>query len=323
MNDNSKCTIYQCVQTEPFAFVSYSSEDAEYVHKVVAQLQYDGYNIWIDEPNLDKSKESWEQDALKAIKDIRCNVVLFFVSKNSLTSLACLSEVEYTSSPDAQITHLNQSVPLILVEVDPIDNLVTFRKNLHQTVLASPRFSKQKQEACITTLGKFGMLFPDNNRVRIRSAAHPGRNFDILVVDIAKQIESHEVKVNEKVAATLMLDNICVGRMLEARNIASTLIARFPASTKIAAKASNYYQLIQPHRALAWYLANALLNDKQSAYISASKCCFLLGEIDKGMKCLEISAHDDAKKFLITLQALTPELRTDSINHMRNIYYGS
>ena len=69
---------------------------AKIVWADVVELQHRGYNLWIDEANLDMTKDSWEEDALKAIESSNCVLLAFYVSRNSLTSEACLNEIETT-----------------------------------------------------------------------------------------------------------------------------------------------------------------------------------------------------------------------------------
>ena len=85
-----------CDMEAPFVFISYSSSNKEIVWADAVELQKRGYNLWIDEANLDKSKSSWKDDALKAIEDYNCALLLFYVSRNSLTSESCLNELDKT-----------------------------------------------------------------------------------------------------------------------------------------------------------------------------------------------------------------------------------
>ena len=81
-----------------YIFVSYSGKDSEYVWMDVLELQRRGYNVWLDEKNIDKTKGSWKDDALKAIEDVNCQLLLFYVSQHSLCSEACYNEVMHTNA---------------------------------------------------------------------------------------------------------------------------------------------------------------------------------------------------------------------------------
>ena len=56
--------IRPCDMDRPYVFISYSSPDKELVWQDVLTFQNMGYNVWLDERNLDKTKASWKDDAL-------------------------------------------------------------------------------------------------------------------------------------------------------------------------------------------------------------------------------------------------------------------
>ena len=85
-----------CDVESPYVFVSYSSKDKEMEEAEGEELQHPGYNLWIDEANLDIKKKKKKEDALKAIESSNCVLLAFYVSRNSLTSEACLNEIETT-----------------------------------------------------------------------------------------------------------------------------------------------------------------------------------------------------------------------------------
>ena len=62
--------ITPCNTEKPYIFISYSDRDRELVWQDVLTLQEYGYNIWLDQKNLDITKNSWKDDALNAISDI-------------------------------------------------------------------------------------------------------------------------------------------------------------------------------------------------------------------------------------------------------------
>ena len=55
--------IRPCNTENPYIFISYSSEDKDLVWRDVLEFQRRGYNIWIDEKNLDKTQDSWRYNA--------------------------------------------------------------------------------------------------------------------------------------------------------------------------------------------------------------------------------------------------------------------
>lgn len=83
-----------CDVTRPYIFVSYSSADEETVCRDVLTLQRHGYNLWIDIKNLDKRQPSWHDSALDAATAYNSSLVLFYVSRHSLTSMPCFEELD-------------------------------------------------------------------------------------------------------------------------------------------------------------------------------------------------------------------------------------
>ena len=76
--------IRPCNTENPYIFISYSSEDKDLVWRDVLEFQRRGYNIWIDEKNLDKTQDSWRYNALPAIKT---------TSSQSISSIAGFVEI--------------------------------------------------------------------------------------------------------------------------------------------------------------------------------------------------------------------------------------
>ena len=75
--------IQPCDMDQPYIFISYSAKDQERVWQDVLRFQQMGYNVWLDEKNLDKTQASWRSDALSAIRDMNCSLLVFYVSRNS------------------------------------------------------------------------------------------------------------------------------------------------------------------------------------------------------------------------------------------------
>ncbi len=117
-----KKDIRKCDINRPYLFVSYSSADAEYVFEDVIELQNRGANVWIDNRWIDKTRSSWKDSALAAIRDIDCRLVIFYVSKNSLMSAACLDELRETWKEETKELHGMQAVGFICVDVRAENN---------------------------------------------------------------------------------------------------------------------------------------------------------------------------------------------------------
>ena len=112
-----KKDIRKCDTNRPYLFVSYSSVDAEYVFEDVIEFQKRGANVWIDNRWVDKTLSSWKDSALNAIRDIDCRMVIFYVSRDSLMSAACLDELRETWREETKELHGMQPVRFICVDV--------------------------------------------------------------------------------------------------------------------------------------------------------------------------------------------------------------
>ena len=178
-----------CNMDYPFAFISYSSVDKELVWSDVIELQSRGYNIWIDEANLDKSKDSWKEDALKAIEDYECSLLVFYVSEQSLTSEACLNELNQTIAETTKEIHFNK-VDFIVVEVEKIKDMTKFMSEISQKIRFSDLSSKEKSRKT-QILSKFQRYwFRGNEKVRIHSKKEPDRISDYysdIEVELSKR----------------------------------------------------------------------------------------------------------------------------------------
>ncbi len=169
-----KGQLEKCDRDQPFVFVSYSSQDRELVWEDVRMLQHRGYNVWLDEVNLDKTKESWREDALAAISDLNCMLVLFYLSRGSLTSGPCYRELSQTHSREAKELHFGP-VPFVVVEAEPVTDLPGFIVQLQQRVRECP-MDKETKTQQVQALHRFREeFFPDNDRIRLAAKTRPGR----------------------------------------------------------------------------------------------------------------------------------------------------
>ena len=167
-----------CDMDSPFVFVSYSSADREVVWTDVSELQQRGYNVWIDEANLDKSKDSWKEDALRAIEDYNCELLLFYVSHNSLTSEPCLNELEKTIDGPTQETHLGR-VEYIAIDAENVGNMGAFIQKISTRIESSGLSSAEKSQMTRVLFHFKTKWFQENNeKVRIHPKAEPNRITD-------------------------------------------------------------------------------------------------------------------------------------------------
>lgn len=168
-----------CDLEHPFIFISYSSKDAKRVFKDALELQRRGYNIWIDDKNLKTRKKSWQKDALKAIENYNCVLILFYLSENSFSSDACYQELKKSRSKEARIMHRTREVPFTVVEVNPINNISELSSQTFENIIKSP-LSNSKKEMAIQSMGLIMDEFipEDNNKVRIKAIGNfPHRDY--------------------------------------------------------------------------------------------------------------------------------------------------
>ena len=162
--------ISPCDTQKPYIFISYSNHDKQLVWQDVLEFQRMGYNIWLDEKNLDKTKASWKDDALTAIDDMYCMLVVFYVSKSSLLSDACYRELSKTTDEITAALHYGP-VKFIAIDVDEIGDIMAFTRELHQTVFQDATFPKEIKSQMLITLHQFIKDFFGSNNEKVR--IHP------------------------------------------------------------------------------------------------------------------------------------------------------
>lgn len=160
--------IVKCNTEKPYIFISYSSCDKEVVWADVQEYQRRGYNIWLDEKNLDKTNSSWKDDAMAAIMDFDCQLVVFYVSRNSLTSEPCFNEMMTTRSDKAKILHEDKPVPFIAVDAEPIGNIIDFKDEIFKEIRGSEKWNKTEKTSKIMVMSKFIEEFFNSNNERVR-----------------------------------------------------------------------------------------------------------------------------------------------------------
>lgn len=167
-----------CDSENPYIFISYSSEDRELVWQDALEFQKRGYNIWIDEKNLDKTEDSWRYNALPAIEDMDCELVVFYVSRHSLISEGCYLELEKTIEEQTQAIHFGP-VKFIAVDVEDIGNIIEFSKTVYSDLRCSDLPKEQKKKQAII-LDKFKKNFfnSNNEKVRIHPKDETNRKMD-------------------------------------------------------------------------------------------------------------------------------------------------
>ena len=160
-----------CDTSKPYAFMSYSSKDAETVWRDALFLQEQGCNIWIDEANVDKRKPSWKHDALSAISHYNCVLMLFYVSRSSLTSSPCLGEISNTVSKETASLHIaDGKVPFVAVDAERIGHIGEFMNSVYDEIRngGDPEAVKKTKLENMYSF-RTSWFPPDNERVRIKN----------------------------------------------------------------------------------------------------------------------------------------------------------
>ena len=191
-----------CDADQPYIFVSYSSLDWERVCRDVYELQRRGYNVWIDEKNLDKTKDSWKADALGAIRSYCCRLVIFYVSDSSLTSPQCLAEMRETCAQETVDIHFGE-VKFICIDVKQAGDIREEARRIAREIEAaahlSPRQKAEKTKALSVFLRE---IFNSNNeRVRIHPEDEPDRKSDYygeIMMSLPEQTRVFEEEAPEE-----------------------------------------------------------------------------------------------------------------------------
>ena len=168
--------IKPCDMDNPYIFVSYSAQDHARVWADVLAFQQLGYNVWLDERNLDKTKDSWTDDALSAISDLDCLLVLFYVSSASLTSEACYRELSQTTETLTVRIHFGP-VRFIAVDVENVGDIGVFTQEVYTNLMGRKDISKKEKTSKAIVLSQFCDNFfgSNNERVRVHPKDEPNR----------------------------------------------------------------------------------------------------------------------------------------------------
>lgn len=197
-----KRLIKPCDMDKPFAFVSYSSKDNYLVWQDVLELQRRGYNIWLDEANLTKTKSSWRDDAIKAIKDLECRLLIFYLSKNSFISQNCYQEVMTCDCEEVRDLRQGEALPYIVVDVEPISDITQFNKTCYSDIRENTQLDKNVRTQRILTMNSFmkNVFNSSNDRIRVHSRLESGRTVeDYYEKDIIDSLTRNEVTADPSV----------------------------------------------------------------------------------------------------------------------------
>lgn len=170
--------IRPCDLDSPYIFISYSSLDSELVWQDVREFQKRGYNVWLDEKNLDKTKTSWREDAIAAIEDMECELVVFYVSTNSLRSDACYQELSKTVDERTRALHFGP-VKFVAVDAEPVGDITAFAQKVFREIRGSSLQKGERSRQALALDGFMRDFFNSNNeKVRIHPKNEANRKID-------------------------------------------------------------------------------------------------------------------------------------------------
>lgn len=196
--------IRPCDPSKDYIFVSYSSRDSHVVHPDILELQRRGFNIWLDEKNLDKTRPSWKTQAVKAIENVHCRLLIFYVSKNSLISEPCFNEMKATQSEISRIFHIDSELGFIALEAEPINNIVEYQKELHLELVDRLKNGEEADDDKVRDQVLLSQRFieqffnSNNERVRIRALSsdrNPERYYRDIISCLPSEMKGQAAPV--------------------------------------------------------------------------------------------------------------------------------
>lgn len=193
--------ILPCDTEKQYAFVSYSHKDGPYVWEDVIALQKKGYNIWIDRNVSPTAERSWNEATKNRIVSINCCAVLFYTSANSMISEPCLHELVSAHSEEARDTHMDQPVPVIKIDVQPIRDMARFNRDTQAKIKESALTAAEKtaKAGCLTKMMK--LCFPDGGaavRILSRNDQTRERDYYTELTDCLRKLEVDEFTADEQ-----------------------------------------------------------------------------------------------------------------------------
>ena len=138
---------------EPFIFISYAHLDSEIVYPVINGLEQQGFRVWYD-TGIEAGSEWPEYIAEKIIAS---NVVLAFLSENSLNSFNCKREINFAIDENKEllVVHLEELKlsPGMKMQLNSLQAMFRYKFNDEQSFLdalyKARLLSKCKEEKTI------------------------------------------------------------------------------------------------------------------------------------------------------------------------------
>lgn len=176
---------------DDFLFVSYSSKDKQFVDEIVNSLKQQGVNIWIDDELKSHVGEEWFAPVEDRMTSKYCKGVLFFISKDSVSSKQVLREIEYTMSNEVKGSHRGQKLRILPIEVEEnikkIDEWLYDLRDAKEDEKETNEHWKEEQQT-IDAIRE--ICFPDNNIVRIQLLHDKSEMIKQLMATIKRELFS-------------------------------------------------------------------------------------------------------------------------------------
>lgn len=125
-------TTFDSVGEDDYVFISYKSDEWEVVLDKVVRHMVDNYGLRVYfDKNFERDNDSWIKNMKSAITTRKCKAILAFVSKEYMTSYACVMELLTARSKQACMSYKDdryetlQIVPIIIDKSGSIRNAMS------------------------------------------------------------------------------------------------------------------------------------------------------------------------------------------------------
>lgn len=108
----------ECDEKSSYVFVSYKRSDWRIVYPIVEKLQEKGCNVWIDKELNKKAGKNWQDIAFHAMAAPECMKVLFFISEQSMTSVAVCAELLWSVGNYIEGSHGGEVLEMVPINID-------------------------------------------------------------------------------------------------------------------------------------------------------------------------------------------------------------
>lgn len=142
---------------QPYIFISYEHSDAETVWRDACALHQMGFNIWLDEKDLNRIKNNWKTDVAEVVKHENCRLLLFYLSSHSLCSINCCRELN--------LTETREDLDFILIDAEQIQDgsLEPLIQRILEMIINAPDLAFAEKEEALEALFGFKRFFENGD----------------------------------------------------------------------------------------------------------------------------------------------------------------